>query len=65
MNNNNNNFGGRLTGNLPGPPPPPPSPGAPDELFDPFVAATALLPSPPRVDSSAPPYPSETSTARL
>ena len=58
-NKNNNNFYGRWTGNLPRPPPPLPWPGDPDEAFDPFVGATAALPSctGARSDTSAPPYP--------
>ena len=56
-NNNKNNFGGKRTGNLPGPPPPLPLPGAPDKRFHLFVGATAPLMPPPGVDPSAPSYP--------
>ena len=58
-NNNNKNFGGKPTGNLPGPPPPPSSLGAPYEPFDPFAGAIASLLSPPKVAQSETPYPSE------
>ena len=33
--------------------------GAPDEVFDSFACAIALLPSPPRAELSARPYPGE------
>ena len=56
-NNKKNNFGGKRTGNLPGPPPPLPLPGAPDKPFHLFVGATAPLMPPPGVDPSAPWYP--------
>ena len=58
-NNSNKNFGGRPTGNLPGPPHPLPLPGAPDEPFNPFTGATAPLPSPPRADPSVSLYPAK------
>ena len=58
-NNNNKNFGGKPTGNLPGPPPPRSSLGAPDEPFDSFAGAIAPLPSPPKIAQSETPYPRE------
>ena len=57
-NNSNNNDGGRPSGRFDLPVPPLPLPGAPDQRFDVFFAATAppLLLSLPRTEPSAPPY---------